>query len=183
MEKIFYPGIVLAVALVATIYGFRKAFTGQISSLLGFAFGAVSARVFTPRLESGVATWISGWCDPDFIAFVANMICAVGIYSCVFLLFSLTSGIFRGAFSVFEVGMFNRIAGAFFSLVCNLLWLSIFLNLYLCLSPGSGLMRYEISDDGNMVAAVMAFTPRVLGCVGADDFAHKVQLQKAATIS
>ena len=85
--------------------------------------------------------------------------------------------------SVIPTGMFNRLVGAFFSMTSSLLWLSIVFNLILFIHPDSGLLSYEKSDDGNMVALVMALTPAILGCPGADDFAHEVQLRKAATIS
>ena len=179
----FYLIVLLAVAFVAVGIGFRQGITRQISSILGMGFGAVASRVFTPEFSS----WFE-WTErigqaPEFNEFTANLVCGVTIYCVVYWLFSLFGGILRSAMSVFEVGMFNRLLGAFFSLMKNMLWLSIVFNLLLCLSPESGLMRYERSNDGNPVAAVMAMTPAIIGCYGADDFAHFHQLKEAKSIS
>lgn len=183
MADILYPWLVLIVAVLGLTFGFRRGFTGQISYLLGCGFGIVCARVFTPRYTSDFESWIKSFYDSPFTELIANLACASCIYLFVFVFFFLTTKILRGALSIIEVGIFNRMLGAFFSLFCWLILLSIILNLTLFCNPESGLLKYEKSDDGNMVSAVMAIAPSFLGCCGADDFAHKVQLQKAATIS
>ena len=183
MADVVYPALVLIVSILGIIYGFRRGITGQISSLLGFGFGAVCARVFAPRYASSIEPWISSISEPYFLPLVTNLLCASGLFIFVYAFFSLSSSIFRDAMSVFEIGMFNRLVGTFFSLTISLLWLSIILNICIALFPDSSLMKYEKSDDGNMVAVVMALTPSILGCYGADDFAHRVQLKHAKTIS
>lgn len=183
MSTGFYLIIVLIVAFLAFAIGFRKGFTRQLASLLGFAFGVVAARVLTPALAHSFH-WATFWTDePELQHFASNLICAVVIYMGVYGLFAICSPILKGAMSVFEIGMFNRLAGAFFALVKYLLWLSIIFNLVLCFSADRSLLRYERSDDGNLVAAVMALTPALLGCYGARDLAHFNQLKEAKTIS
>ena len=183
MSTVVYLSLVLGVALMAIIAGFRRGFTGQLASLLGFGFGAVAARVLTPQLASGF-NWGGDIAQyPEFANYAANLVCAVVIYTVVFFCFSLFSPVLKSALSVFRVGMFNRILGAFFSLIKNLLWLSIFFNLLLCCRAESDLLKYEKSNDGNLVAAIMALTPGILGCYGAEDFAHFHQLREAKTIS
>lgn len=183
MINIIYLSVVLIVAFMAIAAGFRKGISGQVSSLLGFAFGAVGARVLTPGFSS-TFTWAGTVSQaPEFSDFTTNLVCAVIIYTVIYLLFTLLAGVLNSALSLFGKGMLNRLTGAFFSLVKNLLWLSILYNLLLCFSPASGLLMYERSNDGNPVAAVMALTPAVLGCYGAEDFAHFNQLKEAKLIS
>lgn len=179
----FYMIMTVIVAVAAIIYGFWRGITGQISFVLGFAFGVVASRIFTPVLLPYFTPRVSFLVDPYYSDFAAQAFCATSIYIVVFLLFGLTTKIFRGALSVFDVGMFNRLVGAFFSLTAALLGLSIFFTLLLCVNPDCGLLSYEKSGDGNMAAAVMDITPSLLGCQGADEFAHLVQLRQAATIS
>lgn len=179
----FYLALVLLVAFVAIAAGFRRGITGQPASLLGFGFGAVAARVLTPDLSDSFK-WVEAITpEPEFNEFARNLVCAVVIYFTVFWIFAILSKVLRGALSVFDVGMFNRLLGAFFSLVKNLLWLSIIFNLMLCFKAESRLLRYERSNDGNLVAAVMALTPAILGCYGGEDFAHFHQLKEAKLIS
>ena len=101
----------------------------------------------------------------------------------VYWLFACLNVILKKALVVIEVGMFNRLLGAFFSMVKNLLWLSIFLNILICFKSESGLLRYERANDGNPVATVMEITPAILGCFGGEDFAHFHQLKEAKYIS
>ena len=181
--NIVYSILIIIVALWGIFYGFWRGITGQLASLLGFAFGAVSARIFTPIFAVNYESFVAKFCNPHYVSFMANLLCACCIYFVVYWIFCIFSKLLKGAMSVFEIGMLNRIIGAFFSLICSMLWLSIAFNLLLSIYPDSGLMRYEKSDDGNMVAGVMALTPAILGCYGADDFAHINQLREAKTIS
>lgn len=178
-----YLAIVLLVAFLAIAVGFRNGITRQIASLLGLAFGTVAARVLSPQFSSSFL-WVERFTpDPYFNDFAVNLVCSVSIYLVVFFCFNFLSGIFSGALSVFRVGMFNRLLGGFFSLVKNLLWLSIIFNLLICFHSESQLLRYERSNDGNLVAAVMEITPAILGCYGGEDFAHFHQLKEAKSIS
>lgn len=178
-----YLILVLVVAFIAIVIGFRRGITGQLASILGFGFGAVVSRVLTPELASSFGIGASWSQAPEFQEFTSSLVCAVVIYCLVYLGFSFLSPILRSAMSVFEVGMFNRLLGGFFSLLKNMLWLSMALNLFLCVSPESELLRYESANDGNLVAAVMGLTPAILGCDGAEEFAHYNQLKHAKTIS
>ena len=183
MVNAFYAIIIILVALVAIARGFRAGIFQQTASLLGFAFGAVAARVLVPQYTPSFK-WAANLSQaPEFADFTTNLVCGVTIYSVVFAFFYLFSPFFRSALAVLEVGIFNRILGAFFMLVKNLLWLSIFFNLLLCFSSASRLLYYERSNDGNLVAAVMQLTPAILGCYGAEDFAHFNQLKEAKSIS
>lgn len=183
MVNVVYLILVLATGFISIASGFRKGFTRQLASVLGFAFGAVASRILTPDYTS-YFTWTSKFSQsPEFADFTANLTCAVCIYIIVFCFFSLFSVIFNKIFANFYKGMFNRLAGAFFSLLKNLLWLSIFFNLLLCFFKSSGLLNFEKSNDGNVVASVMSLTSTVLGCYGAEDFAHFNQLKDAKKIS
>lgn len=183
MLNAFYSILVILVALASIARGFRFGLSRQIASVLGFAFGAVCARVLTPQFTPNFL-WAKNFSQaPEFADFTVNLVSAVVIYIIVFFLFSFLSPLFNKVMRVLETGILNRIIGAFFSLIKNLLWVSIFLNLLLCLSPKSKLLNYEQSNDGNLVATVMDLTPAILGCYGASDFAHFNQLKEAKSIS
>lgn len=183
MAPVVYISLIIIVAFYGIGMGFRRGITGQAGSLLGFGFGCVFARVMTPDFSEKFR-WSEALSPaPEFNAISSGLLCAVTIYIVVYLLFSPVTFILRGLFALIEVGMLNRIAGAFFSLVKNLLWLSIIFNLLICFCPSSRLLDYERANDGNLVAAVMRFTPALLGCYGADDFAHFHQLKEAKKIS
>ena len=183
MVNATYLILVLAVGLYSLAIGFRNGVTYRLASLLGFAFGAVSARLFTAEMREHFE-WAAGFSQaPEFQDFTVELVCAIAVYTVVYAVFASLSIVFRRAMSVVRVGMFNRLTGAFFCLVRNLLWLSMGLNLLLCLSPKSRLLGYEQANDGNLVGAVMDMTHAILGCGGAREFAHFNQLKEAKTIS
>ena len=183
MLNALYLILTLIVAIYAIISGFRRGITRQLTSLLGMAFGAVGARLLTPEFIH-YFEWARGLSqEPDFILLTQNLVGSVIIYALIYWFFSLFNIILKRIFAYIEIGMFNRLIGAFFSLINNLLWLSIFFNLILCFSPSSRLLNYEKANDGNLISAVMAMTPVFLGCYGAEDFAHFNQLKEAKRIS
>ena len=178
-----YLILVLVVAFLSIFSGFRKGITRQLSSLLGFGFGATASRILSPEFSS-YFLWVEPWSQaPEFNEISSNLLCGVIIYTCVYALFSLFSPLFHSAMAYIPIGMLNRILGSVFSLIKNLLWLSIFFNLFLCFHPGSRLLKYENANDGNLMAAVMSMTHGILGCNGAEEFAHFNQLKKAKSIS
>lgn len=179
----FYLLLVIVVALVSLASGFRQGITNQLASLLGFAFGAVGARVLTPIFADNFHWAVNMSQAPEFSDFTVNLVCSSVIYFVIFCLFALLNPILNYALAVIQKGILNRLAGSFFAALKNLLWLSIVFNLALCFSNATGLLQYEKANDGNLVAAVMAITPNVLGCYGAEDFAHFNQLKEAKSIS
>lgn len=183
MVNAIYLILVILVGLYSLAAGFRKGITHQLTHLLGFSFGAVAARVLTPDFSHHFNFTASLSQAPEFADFTANLVCASVIYAVAYAFFTLFTPLFKLVSNVIPVGIFNRILGSFFALTKNLLWLSIAFNLMLCISPASRLLIYEKANDGNLVAAVMAITPAILGCYGAEDFAHFNQLKHAKTIS
>ena len=183
MANAVYLILILAVAFISIASGFKKGLTGQLASLLGFGFGAVASRIFTPELVEHFQWTARVGQAPEFNTFSSNLVCAVTIYFCVYWIFYLLTPLFSTVYAIIMVGMFNRLLGAAFSLTKNLLWVSILYNLMLCFISDSRLLRYEKADDGNLIAAVISITPAILGCYGGEDFAHFNQLKEAKSIS
>lgn len=183
MTTTIYLTIILFVAGYSVIAGFRRGLMGQFSGLLGMAFGIVGARVLTPEFYCSFKPWLGSITPDNFINFSSQLICAVLIYAFIYLLFSIFAKILNSAVSMLFEGMLNRLAGSFFCITKNLLWVSILYTLILCFNRQSGLLAYAGQDDGNMIGAVMELTPAFLGCGGANDLYHLIQMKDAATIS
>lgn len=183
MTETGYHLIVIVVAAFAVIKGFRTGFTGQISGILGFAFGAVCAHVFEPDAEEIYRSLFPGIRNAVGSAFIYSVMASVTVYCIVFLCFRLFTKVLRAAMQVFYVGMLDSIFGAAFSLLKYLLFISILFNLILCVNPNSSLLKATSSDDGNVVEAVVLLAPAVLGCGSALDLSHLIQLREAKKIS
>ena len=178
-----YHIIVLIVAAVAVVRGFRSAFTGQICSALGLGFGAVCAHIFSDIASQTAQDLFPFPESMLFPEYKAELWGAIGIFIIVYSLFCIFTRVFRFIMKAFSIGMLNRIVGSLFSLINYLLWLSMALNILISLQPASSLLRQASADDGNIVGVVLSMTSTFLGCRDAEDLAHLVQLKEAKKIS
>lgn len=183
MTETGYHLIVIIVAAFAVIKGFRTGFTGQISGILGFAFGAVCAHVFEPDAEELFRSLFPGIRHAVGSAFIYSVLASVSVYCLVFICFRLFTKVLRAAMQVFYVGMLDAIFGAGFCLLKYMLVVSIIYNLILCVNPYSSLLKATSADDGNVVEAVVLLAPAILGCGDALDLSHLIQLREAKKIS
>lgn len=183
MNDAFYHILVIVVAALAVVKGFRRGFTGQISGILGLAFGTVCAHVFDVQAEEVVRMLIPGLQGRPGSAFAYSVIAAALVYLAVYLAFRLLTGVLRSAMQVFCIGMLDSLLGAAFCLVKYMLFLSLAYNLVLCVNPRSPLLKYATADDGNVVEIVMSLAPEMLGCGSFEDLFHLLQLRDARKIS
>lgn len=183
MSDAIYHIIVMAVAGIAVVSGFRKGFTGQVTGVLGFAFGTVCAHVFEPQVEEMLRSLFPGIRTSIGAAFIYSMLSAALVYLAVYFLFRTLTKVLKSAMQVFYVGMLDSLMGSAFCLVKYMLLLSIFYNLILCVNPESRLLRYASADDGNVVEVVMLIAPGLLGCGSCEDLWHLIQLREAKKIS
>lgn len=183
MSEASYHIIVIIVGALAVVKGFHSGFTGQVSGVLGFAFGTVCTHVFSDQADAfmrAVMPWLSGRVGAGFIYSVTS---SALVYGVVYLLFKVFTKVLRSAMQVFYVGMLDKLLGAGFCLMKYMLVLSIFFNLIVCVDSSSPLMKCANADDGNVVEGVMLLAPGLLGCHSFEDLAHLIQLREARKIS
>ncbi|MDE7349793.1 MAG: CvpA family protein [Muribaculaceae bacterium] len=183
MGEAIYHIIVIAVALVGIFRGFRSGLMRQVSGLLGFVFGIVAARAFGP----GFAVWLSGWFPHVYHPVAGTFFISILGYGIIWALcmfaFSISAGVLNFILGAIPVGIVNSIAGAAFSLLKYLMYLSLLFDLALCRPFDSPLMHCVRHDDGNLVDGVIRLAPELLGTMSADEYVHKVQLWEARSIS
>lgn len=178
-----YHIIVIAVALVALMRGFRAGLTRQVSGILGVAFGIVAARVMGPDIDVWLRSWMPRLFHPVGRQFFFSTLgAAIPFCGCV-MVFSLLTGILNAAMSLFHFGVLNSLAGAVFSLLKWLMMISLLFDLAATRSVDSPLVNCCRHDDGNLVEEVMQLAPAVLGSMPASEFTHQVQLWEAKRIS
>ncbi|MDE5875595.1 MAG: CvpA family protein [Muribaculaceae bacterium] len=183
MTDAAYHILAIVVGVVALFKGYHNGFTGQISGILGFAFGTVCAHVFGENAEEMLRSLFPGISHVEGSTFIYSVMAVALIYVAVILLFRLLTGVLRSAMQVFGVGILDRLLGAAFCLLKYMLLLSIAYNLMVCLNPRTPLMKYANADDGNIVECVLLLAPELLGCYSFEDLAHILQLRDARKIS
>lgn len=178
-----YTIAVIALGGWGLLTGFRHGLLGQIPSLLGIAFGAVCVRAFQADAVEVVKSFfpfLAGHLGAEFIYSTAA---AASLYALVYILFRSLTGVLRGAIAVFNFGVLDSLGGAALGALKYLLGLSLLFNCVACFNPGSVLVKSSADNDGNLLGAVMAIAPGVLGCLGSSDLALDLQLEEARKIS
>lgn len=183
MGEAIYHILVIAVSLVGLFRGFRVGLLRQISEILGFVFGVVAARTLGPGFAEWLAPWFPHFYDAVAKTFFLSVLAYAVIWSLSLLLFSMLTRVLDYILSFFSVGVVNSLAGALFSLLKYLMFLSVLFDLAICRPFESPLMHCARHDDGNLVDAVIRLAPEVLGTMSADEYILRVQLWEARSIS
>ncbi len=183
MGEAIYHIIVIAVALVGIFRGFNAGLLRQVSAVLGFVFGIVAARALGPDFAAWLTSWFPQYYHPVAKTFFVSILGYGIIWGLCMFAFSMLTGILNHVLGLIPVGIVNSIAGAAFSLLKYLMYLSILFDLALCRPYDSPLMHCARHDDANLVEMVIKLAPELLGTMSADDYVHKVQLWEARSIS
>lgn len=183
MADLFCHIIVIAVAVLAALHGFRRGLAGQTSSVLGLAFGIVGTRVFSGDAYDFVKSLGLGGNDMVCAPFILSVLSSGILYCLIFFAVKFLTLPLQKAVSFIGFGILDSIAGIIFTLLRDLLFLSILFNIYVSFVPGSTLMKYATAEDGNAVEGVMILAPSALGCLSFEDLSHLIQLREARKIS
>ncbi len=178
-----YQLVALAVAAVSLMRGYRRGLTGQVPDVLGFAFGVVGAHVLCPSVGQWMAETFPFLTENMERLILCDLLSATAVYAGFFMTFRLLTGVLRSAMEVFDSGILDSILGSAFSLVKYMMPLSVVYNIMLCVNPASELMRCHDANDGNVASEVLSLAPALLGCGGADELSHEIQLREARKIS
>lgn len=183
MGDAIYHILVIVVALVALMRGFRRGLTRQVSDIIGFAFGIVAARTLGPDFAVCLEDWVPRFYHPVARSFFFSTLSYGLIWSACIFVFSILTRVLNVVLGVIPVGIMNSIGGAVFTLLKYLMFLSLLFDLGLCRPFGSPLMHCARHDDGNLVDCVIRLAPAVLGSMSAEEYVHRVQLWEARSIS
>lgn len=178
-----YVLIVFAVAAASVLWGFYRGFARQVSSLIGIAFGAISARLLGPGIEDilyGAFPSVHGKLEQTF---VYETVSRVIVFCAIYFIFNTLTLFLDKILNRGEHTMLNNIGGAIFSLFKYLLTVSIAFNLIVALNRESELLRFVKSDDGNVIEEVMLISPALLGGEDVIELSNKIQLREAKKIS
>lgn len=183
MGEAIYHILVIGVALVGMFRGFQTGLLRQMSGVLGFVFGIVAARAVGPDFADWLGRWFPHYYHPVAKTFFISILGYGMVWGGCVLAFSMLTRILNLVLGLIPTGIVNSIAGAVFSILKYLMFLSILFDLAICRPFESPLMHCARHDDGNLVDAVIRLAPELLGTMSADEYVHRVQLWEARTIS
>lgn len=175
--------IILLLALVGSVWGFRKGFVRQTPGIIGVAFGIVSTRILSaPMIDIlyGALPSAHGSVGEAFVySAIANAIVFTGVY----VVFATVTSFLSRLLKRDDRTILDNIFGGVFALFKYMLFASVALNFLVGINTGSSLMKNVKSDDGNIVEETMLLAPAILGGPDVDDLSHLQQLEEAKKIS
>lgn len=178
-----YHILIVIVAVLAVIYGYRQGFMRQTGVLLGVGFGIVFARLLSPDCLQTVDGWVPASFNGFNRSFLVLTLTNSGIYLIVAVVVSVASLPLSKLTDALGTGLLNSICGAVFKLFQYLMLLSIFYNVLVDINPQGSLTRSSGLHDGNIVEGVMKIAPAILGFPDGEEVGYRQQLEDAKAIS
>lgn len=178
-----YILIVFAVAAASVIWGFYRRMSHQVASLIGIAFGIVSARLLGPAMEDimyGAFPAVHGKIQEFF---VYQTVSRIFVFAAVYFIFKTITLFLNRILGAGEHTILDNIAGALFCLFKYMLGVSMTFNLLVAFDRESKLLDFVKSDDGNVIEEVMLLSPALLGGEDVMDLSNRIQLEEAKKIS
>ena len=154
--------LISIVFIGAVIYGYWKGVIVQIGSLAGILLGILACRLFGPWLTDllGGATGASQSIDIGYInSVVANVI----LFLLGFISAKLTARLIKTVTTAVKLSLIDKLLGVIFCLFEWFLILSILLNVWQVLRPGTDITSSSTLGNGRAADVVMDIAPAVLG--------------------
>lgn len=162
--------LILLIFIVSIIYGLRRGVFSQIGSVGGVIVGIIACRLF-----AGAVTDLFTGDNPDpNDIYVSGVFANVIIFIVAFIAARLLARLVKSVSDSLHLSIFDRIAGALFSLFEWFLILSLLLNIWQAFRPDIDITSGSRIADGRAAKAVVDFAPKILGSETFKDFVTAV---------
>ncbi len=183
MQTAIFTTIAIALIFIGLIRGYRRGFTKLAPTVLALACGAVVGHV----VGGEAADWMAGFFpegdDPVFGPYMCTFLPAASVYVIAYFIVELVTGIIRQILGILGEGILNSLGGAIFCAFNYMTWLSLLLNLIICLDHDSAMLSTLTHDDGNLLSTVICIGPAVIGSESPAELSHDIQVREAKKIS
>lgn len=178
-----YHLILIIVAAIAIIIGFRKGLVKQLASLLGIIAGVIAAQLFHEDIEPLVREQLPSIAEHFASDYAYSVLTSCIIFLAVYFGISLLSFILKRFIEALNLGIINSIGGSLFCTFKYMLVMSVIFNIIISIDPDSSLTDYCDADDGNIVDTVMSLAPMILSIEDPEKLLDIKQDEEAKAIS
>lgn len=144
---------IIIVMVVSGFLGWRSGLLRQVGRLVGIIAGIAACRFYGPTLVDYFCGTGASVGDTVLYTVLSYVLLFIVVYVVAILLARLV----RGMLEAVHIGILNRVAGAVFNIMEWMLLLSLFLNLWMSVSPSTALASDPVFDR------VLWFGPFLLG--------------------
>lgn len=157
--------IIAIVALGSAFMGWRKGIVLQLGGLAAIVAGVLACRIWGDRASQWLLTQctVEGEALTDAQGYFYTVLARLLLFIAVWAVVKVLSRFLRGLTHALHVGFVDRVAGMAFAMFEWLLVLSLALNLWLVVKPGTDVSRMGRMFNGHAAEAVVELSPKVLG--------------------
>lgn len=153
--------VIIAVIVIAAIYGYYKGIFAQMGALAGIIGGVICCRIFGDDLATFFNNhFADSTATPATTMFLNNVVAHVVIFVVAYFGARLLASLLSATLKKIKLGILNRIAGAVFAPVQWLVILSIILNIWIAIFPNSKIVK---SPTGIADETIINLAPDILG--------------------
>lgn len=154
--------IIIIVFIGAVIYGYWKGIIVQIGSLAGILLGILACRLFGPWLTD-VLGGATGGSDAIDMHYVNGVVANVILFLLGFISAKLVARVIKSMTTAVKLSFIDKLLGVIFCLFEWFLILSILLNVWQVLRPGTDITSSSTLGKGRAAKAIVDLAPAVLG--------------------
>lgn len=154
--------LIIIVFIGAVIYGYWKGVIVQIGSLAGILLGILACRLFGPWL-TGVLGGATGGSDSIDMGYINSVVANVILFLLGFISAKLVARLIKTVTTAVKLSVIDKLLGVIFCLFEWFLVLSILLNVWQVLRPGTDVTSSSTLGGGRAARVVMDIAPTVLG--------------------
>lgn len=147
--------LVIVVAVVAAALGFRRGLIAQAGHIIALVGGIMACRMFGPQVVAWLSPTAPSEATDTAIAYALTFLVA-------YFAIVLVARMIRGVVGAVHLGVLDRVAGAAFKTGVWMLILSVLLNVWAAIAPGSDLTDTRAHPRR---AAIIRIAPAVCGYV------------------
>ncbi|MCM1504659.1 MAG: CvpA family protein [Muribaculum sp.] len=153
---------ILAVVGASLVYGLCKGIISQLASLGGVVLGIIACRLFAKDMGPLVIQTFPNTFSSETSAAIAG---TVILFLLVFFTVGAFASLARKLTHTLLLGWLDHLLGGLFCVFKWLLVMSILLNVWYLVSPGSGIFTSSHLMDGRLLPWIIRLAPDLLGVV------------------
>ncbi len=160
--------LILIVFAASVIYGLRRGAIRQVGGVLALFAGVLACRLFGDSVAHLMLSLTGSADAPSATAeYSASVLGNLVLYLVVYIGVRLLAGGLRNICKALLLGPIDRILGAVFAVLQWMLGLSLVLNFWAAIFPGSELMAESQLGRGLALQSIMDFAPWLFGSITA----------------
>lgn len=166
--------VILLIIIVGLILGWRKGLIAQLGKIAALVAGVIACRIFGDKVAMWLVEAMSNPGDASNMPLLWVTIAYIVIFVSVYFAVTALYGCVRKALHLIATSLIDRFAGALFRVLLYLMAVSLSLNLWLLISPGSAVASSRLVHTQVLGISILTLAPAALGSAATASVMDKI---------